>query len=266
MQSHHPFPKGYKYDAIATCFSYPLSQSINKNIGQIFKYLFKGILMLSLLICCLLSSIGCSKSAPGDDTGQQNEHAGHINGMGSSMEPLNGDAFKLSSTIKIQGGIKAVDFAYPLTDYCQQAGSGLFVLVAMDFVNQSGKDTILVFPAGLTLASKSTEDQNGILIQTTKIPLAKGATCNTLFYAFCTNEHRHGSSSESQYEFGPICKAPPILDLIERLAHKKVNLDAGEMPTLYGSVASMQEWVWHITEGEGLTEDDKKAINQLEGL
>lgn len=211
--------------------------------------------------------VGCSKSAPQDDTSnQQNETAGHITGMGSSTEALKGDSFVLSPTIKIQGGIKAVDFAYPLSEYCQKVGSGLFVLVSMDLVNQTGKDTLLIFPAGLTFESQSTEDQNGILIQTTKVSLSRGATCNTLFYAFCTNEHRSGSSNDSHYTFGPVCKAPPVIDLIQRLANKKVNLDPGQSPDIYGNVAYIQQWVWHITDGDGLTEEDKKAISQLENL
>jgi len=221
------------------------------------------ILILSLWISLLFS---CSKSgAPlKDESPGANETAGHISGMGSSEKPLIGDTFVFSKNVEIKGGIKAVDFVYPGSGYCQVVGSGAFVLVSMEFVNKTDKDTLLIFPAGLTFESLSKEDQNGILIQNTKVQLSKGATCNTLFYAYCTNEHRSGSSKDSKYNFGPICNAAPVRELIDLLKNKKVNLDAGESPSILGPIGAIQDWLWKITDGEGLSDDDKINIRALE--
>jgi len=221
-------------------------------------------LMVLCLYCCLIVSCSKSDSPIKKDAPGANQTAGHISGMGASHEALIGDAFVFSNNVEIKGGIKAVDFIYPGSGYCQVVGSGAFVLVSMEFVNKTGKDTLLVFPAGLTFESTSTEDQNGMLIQHIQVRLTKGGTCNTLFYAYCTNEHRSGSSNESKYAFGPICNAAPVRELIDLLKNKKVNLDPGEAPSILGPIGVIQDWLWKITDGEGLSADDKRAIQALE--
>jgi len=221
-------------------------------------------LMVLCLYCCLIISCSKSDSPIKKDAPGANQTAGHISGMGASHDALIGDAFVFSNNVEIKGGIKAVDFIYPGSGYCQVVGSGAFVLVSMEFVNKTDKDTLLVFPAGLTFESTSTEDQNGMLIQNTQVSLTKGGTCNTLFYAYCTNEHRSGSSIESKYAFGPICNAAPIRELIDLLKNKKVNLDPGEAPSILGPIGVIQDCLWKITDGEGLSADDKRAIQALE--
>lgn len=219
-------------------------------------------LWIGLLLIFMAS---CSKSETPEKDRQSDETAGHISGMGPSTGPLQGAPFKLSATVDIPGGIKGVSFVTPGKEYCQVVGSGYFVLFSMELVNHTGKDTILVFPAGLTFASESTEDQNGILIQELPVHLARGATCKTLFYAFCANEHRSGSGDDSKYAFGPICTAPPIQELIALLIDKKVNLAPGERPSVSGPAGIIQTWIWKITDGDGLSEDDRVHIGELPG-
>lgn len=223
----------------------------------------KNVLLLCICLSCALL-VSCSKSdAPVSDK-EGNELPGHISGMGPSTKALQGQPFHFSARVAIDGGIKGVSALESQGDYCQVIGSGSFVLISMELVNNTGKDTLLVFPAGLSFASRSQEDQNGLLIQAVPVHLEKGGSCKVLLYAYCINEHRHASSDESRYDFGPLCHAAPIKELIQLLADKKVNLAPGEKPSLDGPMGDIQLWIWQITDGEGLTARDRQSISELE--
>lgn len=224
----------------------------------------RNVLLLCICLTCALLVVSCSKSdAPVSDK-DGNDLPGHINGMGPSTEALQGQLFHFSAGVAIDGGIKGVSALDSQGDYCQVIGSGSFVLISMELVNNTGKDTLLVLPAGLSFASQSLEDQNGLLIQDVPVYLAKNTSCKVLLYTYCLNEHRHASSDESRYDFGPVCNATPIKELIQLLADKKVNLAPGEKASLDGAMGDIQLWIWQITDGEGLTASDKQRISVLE--
>lgn len=223
----------------------------------------RNVLLLCICLTCALL-ISCNKSAAPANDMEDHERPGHITGMGPSTEALQGEPFHLGAGVAIDGGIKGVSALESQGDYCQVIGSGSFVLLSLDLVNKTGKDTLLVFPAGLSFASRNLEDQNGLLIQEVRVHLEKGGSCKVLLYTYCINEHRHASSDESRYEFGPVCHAAPIKELIQLLADKKVNLAPGEKPSLDGPMGDIQLWIWQITDGEGLTARDRQSISELE--
>jgi len=216
------------------------------------------------VVTCITLIAACSKDGTHDELDDiANDTPGHIPGMGGAGGELTGTPFQFPSSIELAGGIKGDLFLVPMDDYCQQRGSGAFVLVQLNLVNKLGKDTLLVLPAGLTFLSDDIEDQNGILIQETKIELLKGQSCKTLVYTFCINELRHGSSRSSSYTFGPVTNAKPMVDLIKLVKDKGINYEDVGRDQLWEIKHELQSAVWHITDGSGLTADDKDFINQL---
>lgn len=239
------------------------SLSIQKQLRKIIA--MPSFLLLAISLTMLFS---CSKSDTPAIKQSNQDTPGHISGMGSSTQPLQGASFNFPASVEIKGGIKGVSFGDnpAVLGYCQLVGSGAFVLLQMELVNHTGKDTVLVLPAGLTFKAADPKDQNGILIQDLPVALTKGSTCNTMVYVYCINQHRHGSSAESSYSFGPVTESRPIQELIDLLSHKKVNLGAGETSTLNGPIGDIQIWVWQLTDGEGLTPQDKAAIQALPAI
>lgn len=222
-------------------------------------------LCLCLLIVGLLCVTGCSKKdATTPNVNTDKSTAGNIPGMGGTSGDLTGKEFHFPTAVEITGGIKGDLFVGPQSGYCQKLGCGAFVLLQFNFVNKTGKDTILVFPAGLTFHSQDIEDQNGIILQDIAIALNKGASCKTMIYSFCINEHRHASDVTSIYRFGPITNAAPMVELLDLLKNKNINLKAGEQPDIMGRVGSLQTMVWNLTEGNGLTDLDRDNIGKLE--
>lgn len=195
---------------------------------------------------------------------EMRNHPGNIAGMGNTEGKLEGTTFHFGTDILITGGIRGDDENAPMKDYCNKTGSGPYVLLQFAFVNQSGKDTVLVFPAGLTFNSDQKDVQNGLLIQSVSIPLAKGQSCKTLVYAYCVNELRDTPDRSSTFTFGPINNAAPIVELINLLKNKSINYNQQKDDAQKAQAdLALQTAVWHITEGDGLTKEDREFINTL---
>lgn len=224
-----------------------------------------NIFTLSILFLCLLFISACSKESAldGIKKGKPNQ-PGNIAGMGDTDSELEGTTFHFGTDILIEGGIQGDDPDNPMKDYCNKTGSGSYVLLRFAFVNQSGKDTVLVLPAGLTFHSSNPDVQHGLLIQTVSIPLAKAQSCKTLIYAYCVNELRDTPDRSSTFTFGPINNAVPIVELINLLKNKPINYQ-GLKDDVRKDKANLvlQTAVWRITEGEGLTQEDKEFIKKL---
>jgi len=226
-----------------------------KGQPRIIAFLF--LLSLGLLISC----------GKDNDTGPSTDdsEAGSISGMGDSNGELKGTAFHFPDAIEIKGGI--VGGSDLGEGYCKTVGSGLPVMLEFSFVSHLDKDTVLVFPGGLTFRSNDLEDQNGILLQDVSIALAKGDSCKTLMLTYCINADRHASSETSSYAFGPITNAKPMVELINLLKNKVINIDTtGEGWLAEGfmdAAINLQEAVWNVTDWDGLTQADRDYIKSL---
>ncbi len=190
---------------------------------------------------------------------------GHIPGMGEMRGELTGRPFAFPGKIEIKDGLKGDLFLVPAKDYCRTRGSGAFVLVQLELVNHLEKDTLLVLPAGLTFRAMDEEDQHGLLIQETEIALAGGETCNTLLYLYCINAHKSGSSKSSRYTFGPLSDSSPIMHLVQLLKGKRINAEHLDSDAFQSLKHELQYIVWHVTDGSGLTGEDKDYIRSLPG-
>ena len=55
-----------------------------------------------------------------------------------------------------------------------------------------------------------------------------------------------------------------MVELLDLLKNKNINLKAGEQPDIMGRVGSLQTMVWNLTEGNSLTDLDRDNIGKLE--
>lgn len=222
--------------------------------------------LLIFVVATALAFFSCSKDHPADpedeETGADYE-PGHIPGMGEKEGELTGKPFVFPEKIEIKGGLKGDLFLVPGKDYCQTVGSGAFVLVQLELVSHLDKDTLLVLPAGLTLRAMDEEDQNGLLIQKTEISLGRGETCRTLVYLYCINQHKSGSSSNSRYVFGPVSDASPVVELIQLLKGKRINFEQLDNEEFQSLKHDLQYIVWNVTDGNGITQEDRDFISAL---
>jgi len=188
---------------------------------------------------------------------------GNIPGMGETEGELTGEPFDFPEKIEIKGGLKGDLFLVPAKDYCQIIGSGAFVLVQLELVNHLEKDTLLVLPAGLTFRAMDEQDQNGLLIQEAEISLAGGETCKTLVYLYCINQHKSGSSGNSRYAFGPVSDASPVVELMQLLKGKRINFEHLDNEEFQSLKHDLQYIVWNVTDGSGITQEDRDFIRAL---
>jgi hypothetical protein len=213
-----------------------------------------------LPVCIALLFVQCKKNEA--DT-KPDTIAGHIPGMGKTSGNLQGMPFSLPGGIIINNGITGVNPLEDVSGYCQVKGSGLFVLLQLSLSNNTGKDTVLTLPGGLTFHAGNDDMQNGILLHEVKIPLQRDEACNTILFAYCANMLKHASDNGIPYEFGPVTNAPPLQDLVKVLRSKDISVDPEYNEENVSMIASLQSAVWDITDGTGLTHDDSTFINSL---
>ncbi|MGH2643602.1 MAG: hypothetical protein ACRDE2_06630 [Chitinophagaceae bacterium] len=227
----------------------------------------KKLLSLSyyfLLATLLLTS--CNKKDKSDPS-KSGETAGHIAGMGYSRGKLEGTSFALPASVELKGDIQGNQFLLNIsdrTDYCKKTGSGKFVSLKINLVNHSDKDTTFLFPAGLCFVAKDTADQHGILLQEVKIALLKGEVCKAHLYAYCLNEHKAGSHSLSRYAFGPVSNSRLLNELISLLKNKQIDYSLiSDYDEYLNMVFLIQHVLWNITDGKGLTDENRMEMKNL---
>lgn len=213
--------------------------------------------------CSKDDSTGPGKTDPEKEEATTDYEPGHIPGMGETGGELTGEPFDFPEKIEVKGGLRGDLFLVPGKDYCRSLGSGAFVLVQLELVNHLEKDTLLVLPAGLTFRAMDEQDQNGLLIQETEISLAGGETCKTLVYLYCINQHKSGSSGNSRYAFGPVSDASPVVELMQLLKGKRINFEHLDNEEFQSLKHDLQYIVWSVTDGSGMTQEDRDFIRAL---
>lgn len=220
----------------------------------------KRSLVGSACLPALLALVACSSGGNGkDDAGEPPQNQSRP-GMGPSKEKPVGTAYTLPSGVELQKPIKGDDpFCIPVDQKEKdKKGSGGLVRVCLNFHNTNTQLPItVVFPPGLVLISDSDATQNGILVQTTSIEVPAGrAQFFVPLYLYCLNKTRDPTAGgQDTYSLGPVTQDSSMQELTGLLQNKPLPL--------VESNNTVQESVWHITDGSGLTASDRDAINKL---
>jgi hypothetical protein len=229
----------------------------------------KSFMLFHLIALAILMQSGCSKNDAAADT--HNEKPGHIPGMGSQAGVPEGTPFKLPAGVSLVGEITGQDDGPSAAD-CVYDGQGKYVKVKMTLQHDSiGGPVTVEFPPGLVITSTSELFQGGLLIEKVvvtlppKQPGAGSPQCRVTLLLSCLNHSKNPSESFVVYKFGPITSSPLIRDLISKLARKKIKFS--EFPPHDDEWSLNEEYIqdalWSLTDGEGLTKDDLEHISDL---
>jgi hypothetical protein len=227
----------------------------------------KRILLNVLMLAAII--VSCSKNK--DD--KPSETAGHIPGMGETPGHPQGTEFSFPAGIHQIGDIVGNEDDPGNAD-CVYDGQGRYVTVKIELKKDSGINmpTEVVFPPGLVIVSTEESFQHGILVDSVVVPIPPtppgpggSKRCQVTLMMLCVNEHRAPSSRFIKYQLGPVTNSPLIKDLVQRVANKKINYSnyAGDDHAYEQTMDVVQHALWHITDGEGLTEDDIADLTAL---
>ena len=232
------------------------------------------VLCLITLVVIAVGNYSCNKSDDDKESAEPgNEKPGKIPGMGNAGgEPL-GEPFKLPAGISLKGDIVGNEDGESGLD-CVFDGQGFWVTVKIKLHRDTGTTTPIevVFPAGLVVTSALEGFQNGLLVERVVVtippiqPGSGGSDCQVTLMMFCLNADRKPSDATARYKFATVTNSVQIKDLIQKLSGKRISFSAypaNNNDDYFLNQEFIQEALWHITNGDGLTKKDLEFISGL---
>ncbi|MCS3796154.1 hypothetical protein [Niastella sp. OAS944] len=234
----------------------------------------KCLYVLCFMIVSLMAvaNYSCNKGNDKDTTAPGNEKPSQIPGMGNAAGTPQGEAFKLPAGISLKGDIVGNEDGVSGQD-CVFDGQGFNVVVKIKLHRDTGSSPIqVVFPAGLVITTASEGFQHGLLIEKVLVtippvqPGSGGSDCQVSLMMLCLNAARKPSSASAKYKFATVTNSELIKDFIKKLSGKKISFSAypaGNNDDYFLNEDFIQEALWNITDGEGLTKKDLEFIQGL---
>jgi hypothetical protein len=221
------------------------------------------------LALLLLNLTACKKE---EDKVQPNqslaEKPGQIPGCGEMPGPPEGRPFVLPKNVSIKGPIIGVDDG-PGQEDCVYDGAGFWVTVKMELQNDSTGPVTVEFPAGLVLTTTTKGFQHGLLLERVLVTLPPkvegGRNCQVTLMASCLNAHLEPANLEANFTLGPITSSPLLKDFIQKLSTKKTLFisDYQKSDDFFPNQEAIQDALWALTDGDGLSERDLERIRNL---
>lgn len=200
---------------------------------------------MKALLCaaCVAVMVGCG-------LGQTHQP---IKGLGASTEAIQGAPYTLPAGVTLQGNLGGLGSGSKCGDD-PHVGSGTDVRVCGEFQNGNAEPTEVPIPCGLTLVSENSGVQHGVFVQKATFVLAANISRKQGLDGYCGNLERDPSSDGDVFRFGPVVDDPQIKELCELLEDK--TIDAEDVP-------AVQDALWDITDGEGLTDESRALLQSL---
>ncbi|MHA7109694.1 hypothetical protein ACRTDU_06185 [Sunxiuqinia elliptica] len=260
----------------------------------------KTTLTFSLLMALCMVFTSCSKDDD-EQPEQENYAPGEIPGLGDASGELTGAPFNLPQGIELLDEIEGFDFTSgywnftggsaslnvqtkkaPLKNtFVQKSvrtkshetyhyfGSGCnLVDLLIPMTNNNSVATTVNFPAGTILKSRTGDTQNGVLIKKVSITIPAKTDYYLYLSFYCGNANRDAAGTGDVYDLGVVSNAHPIIVLCNKVKNKKINIEdfSPELSNymIYTTQAiRLQDIIWSITDGEGMSEEDISYINSL---
>ncbi|MDJ1491814.1 hypothetical protein QNI19_02650 [Cytophagaceae bacterium DM2B3-1] len=229
----------------------------------------------SILFCLIVFCLSaCKKDNTSEPAPSQQERPGHIPGLGEEEGIPEGTEFKLPAGIKLTGPIVGDDYIYD-GESCIVDGAGHYVTVSLPLENTTTVPITIEFPAGLIIISLSGDYQHGILLEKVivTIPAKSGTSdnggssngqCQATLMLSCLNIMKDPANSEAEFILGPVTSSALIKDLLDKLSDKKILYSAySDKTKFYETESYVQDALWSITDGTGLTEEDLENIDKI---
>ncbi|MCP3064574.1 hypothetical protein LXT21_37965 [Myxococcus sp. K38C18041901] len=186
----------------------------------------------------------------------------------------------VGKTFVFPPGVELAGVPYGASDATKDCGNGVApigtgpaVLVCVPLRNTTGGPVQLTFEPGLVVLNTApSRIQNGMLIDREPITVpptgmgpggvdagSDGGSEEEVFllplHMYCLNEARGPSEQGGTFELGPVSSDPDIQELLRLIENKRIeNEDDADV---------VQDALYSITEYNGLTDDDRKAIAAL---
>lgn len=252
-------------------------------------------LYLSLLAIALIFALSCQKS---DVTNP--DETGNIAGMGNAPGELAVTPFEFPADIVLVGNVAAgVDRGESGETAALVSGNdevnstlksgrlnniygsgGKWIKVDLTFNNNSRKLRTIFLPPGLVFKVDKPGYQHGILMQWVWIVIKPNSNRTVRVHLYCINKGKDGSGKEVSYAIAGVTKSKAFKELLDRLGWCKINyehyvynstLKSGSLlksdengEEKYKEISDMmQEAVWAVTNGTGLSEEQIAAIEAL---
>nr|WP_319398929.1 thioester domain-containing protein [uncultured Carboxylicivirga sp.] len=225
------------------------------------------------------------------------EAPGDIPGMGNASGELTYDeAFSLPEGIELVGTMTGIDesssvaigddmslkstFANQSVQTFGNYGSGgRFIKLLCNLKNTTNQYRTVFFPRGLLCKVHKEGYQNAMSLQWTWVTIKPYGSRTFILHMYCINYGRSGSDAQSEFSFLGITNSPTMWNLINRIGWRKINYEhyfGHGYPTSYSLkdeavsyeniTSELQNAVWSVTNGDGLTDESISFIESIPEL
>ncbi|MBN1186759.1 MAG: hypothetical protein JXB49_31060 [Bacteroidales bacterium] len=217
------------------------------------------------------------------------ETPGNIPGMGDTEGALETTPYKFTEGIEFVGTITGFDESLDtetnqvalkstetsLTGKSIYGSGGQWIKVSVTLKNTTNWWRTLFFPPGLIFEVNNKEYQNAILLQWAWTSLEPYEEKTIVLYMYCINKGKLGSDAFSNFNVLGTTDSEEMRAFLNLIGWKKINVEffttgSGLKNTSefeYSEVANvLQEAVWSITNGSGLSDEHKAFIKSLPDL
>jgi len=205
----------------------------------------------------LTSSLSGLGSHGGQPSGTPYILPSNIKIIGSMYGGYPGSGKAVFNSPKTIGNIQQYLALMPKTEYTEY-GYGTYVPVYMRLHNTSYSIYNLIIPAGLILCDSIPNDtipgdttQSGFIIAPLKITIPAGGTVDVCVQSFCMNTN-FPAPYGNKYMFKVVTNNDQLYRVITILQDKK---------SLADHINDIQDILWEITNGSGLTQADIDMMN-----
>ncbi len=238
--------------------------------------------ILSMMaVATLLVFTACEKNEP-----EAIEEPANIPGMGNAEGDLQVDAYEMPDDIEIIGSIQgvlpddlgsvnALDGLKATTGYaCYGSGRDVKVQITMKNTSQTKNRTVFL-PRGLVFKVNKTGYQHAMLMQWTWVCIKANSSRTFVLNLYCINSGLKGSDSSAEFSILGITNSEVMWKLLRMIGWRKINLEhyqqvnaaallkSDDEISYDNIVTNVQEAVWELTNGSGLSEE---SIDYIEGI
>ncbi len=214
------------------------------------------MLRVSIRTGCLMGLLllaACDGGEDGPGGGPDNPGQVRRPGIGPSTEAPEGTAFTLPAGLSIVQPIPGYDGICAPEE--EARGTGGQVRLCLTLSNTSGQNIVLALPEGLVFPARDSSIQNGLLLQSATIPVSAGQTLTVPLFLYSINLSRTGSQPKDFFTLGPITQDAAVREVVQLVANKDTrDFEDG---------IAVQSALWHATDGQGLTTQDRANLAGL---
>jgi hypothetical protein len=220
----------------------------------------KILFLVTFSFMVAVTFISCSKDKSDKDD------PSNIPGMGDAGGELEVDTIP-SYPIQpsILGDITGVEVSPLPTEQAVGSGGG-WVILDMVIDNTLDKEANFYLLGGSVIECRKVGYQHAICIKRVDVVVEANSTKEIKLLVYCINKGRSGSSPDISYMVKGVSSSDRMMRLVEALEDKKIDIRdylPDDKLDFIELSEKIQDIVWAITNGSGLSDDDWTFINSI---